>query len=362
MGGPGWIWTDTMPVTRMPGHEHWNLHIAAGVRAPGPGFDCLTSHPMHERGPMTVRKSEPETVASDAAFARRTAARHEIAGSAAGIAAALAAVVLFGATVVLQASLHRRGVAAMVAVGLRYVVSAVVCAAILAAGRRAVLPVPGERARAFLLGALVYAVQALLFYVALGHGTAGAVSMLFYTYPVMVLAIVLVRTRRRPTARISAAALASCSGAALLVGAGSSVVLDGTGAALALASSACAAGFLVANNTLLPRSASLGAAAMVSAGVATSTLLLAPFFGGAGTLEGWSWCLLIAAGTATGLGTAAMYTALASLGAPRTSAILAAQTAVAVTGSWWLLDDPVVLAQLVGGAFIFAAVVLSSRA
>ena len=284
------------------------------------------------------------------------------AGSAAGIAAALAAVLLFGSTVVLQAALHRRGVAAMTAVGLRYVVSAAVCAGVLAARGRTVLPVPGERGRAFALGALVYAVQSILFYVALGHGTAGAVSMLFYTYPVMVLGIVLARTRVRPTTRVAAAALASVAGAALLVAAGSSVVLDGTGVVLALASSACAAGFLVANNTLLPRSASLAAAAMVSAGVAVSTLVLAPFFGGAGTLEGWSWGMLLAAGAATGLGTAAMYTALASLGAPRTSAILAAQTAVAVTGSWWLLDDPVVAGQLIGGAFIFAAVVLSSRA
>jgi drug/metabolite transporter (DMT)-like permease len=288
-------------------------------------------------------------------------ARRAGAAPAAGIAAALAAVLLFGATVVLQAALHRRGVAAMTAVGLRYVVSALVCAAILATRGRTVLPVAGERGRAFGLGALVYAVQSILFYVALGHGTAGAVSMLFYTYPVMVLGVVLVLTRRRPTARIAVAALASVAGAALLVASGGSVVLDGTGVVLALASSACAAGFLVANNTLLPESASLAAAAMVSAGVAASTLVLAPFFGGAGTLTGWSWIMLLAAGAATGLGTAAMYTALASLGAPRTSAILAAQTAVAVTGSWWLLDDPVVAGQLIGGAFILAAVVLSSR-
>jgi probable blue pigment (indigoidine) exporter len=279
-----------------------------------------------------------------------------------GIAAALAAVLLFGATVVLQASLRRRGVAPMAAVGLRYLIAAVICAAVLVGGRRPVLPVPGERGRAFVLGALVYALQAILFYVALGHGTAGAVSILFYTYPVMVLAIILVQTRRPPTARISVAALASFSGAALLVAAGSSVVLDGAGAVLALSSSACAAGFLVANNALLPRSSSLAAAAMVSAGVAVSTLVLAPLFGGAGTLEGVSWLLLLGAGAATGFGTAAMYTALAALGAPRTSAILAGQTGVAVLGSWWLLDDPVVLGQLVGGAFIVAAVVLSARA
>src|SRR4051794_28955285 len=93
------------------------------VRAWGATLDCLRSG---------YGRTRP------AGLPRRTAARHQIAGSAAGIAAALAAVVLFGATVVLQASLHRRGVSAMSAVGLRYAVSAVVCAAILAARRRSV--------------------------------------------------------------------------------------------------------------------------------------------------------------------------------------------------------------------------------
>ncbi len=270
--------------------------------------------------------------------------------------------VLFGITVVIQASLRRHGVEAVAAVGLRYLISAGVCAAVLAARGAAVLPVPGERVRALLLGAIVYAVQAVLFYVALGHGTAGAVSMLFYTYPVMVLGITLVRTRRPLTGRTAAAGLASCAGAGLLVAAGSSVVVDAAGIALALASSASAAGFMVAQNDLLPRSPSLAAAALVSAGVAFSTCATAPLFGGFGSLSAESWALLLAAGAATGLGTAGMYTALAALGAPRTSAILAAQTAVAVAGSWWVLGEPVVAGQLVGGAFIFVAVVLASRA
>lgn len=279
-----------------------------------------------------------------------------------GIAAALTAVLLFGSVVVMQASLRAHGVTPMAAVGLRYLISAFICAGVLVAGGRTLLPIRGERWRALLLGAGVYALQAGLFYAALGHGTAGAVSMLFYTYPVMVLLVGLALTRRAPTARAGVAALASFAGAALLVAAGGSVVLDGTGAVLALASSVCVAGFLLANNALLPRSTSLAAAAMVSLGVAASTLALTPLTGGIGTLTGSSWVLLLASGIATGLGTAAMYTALAALGAPRTSSILAAQTAVAVLGSWWLLNEPVVAAQLVGGTFILGAVVLSARA
>lgn len=279
-----------------------------------------------------------------------------------GVLSALAAVLLFGATVVLQAALHRRGIPAMAAVGLRYLISAAVCAGILAARRNPVLPVSGERARAFLLGALVYALQAVLFYLALGHGTAGAVSIMFYTYPVMVLAVVLARTRRRPTPRIGAAALASAGGAGLLAGAGGSVVIDGAGVALALSSSACAAGFLVANNDLLPRSPALAAAAFVSVGVAFSTLVLTPLTGGTGTIDGPALALLLSSGAATGLGTAAMYVALARIGAPRTSSVLVAQAGVAVLGSWLFLGDPVVAAQLAGGACIVAGVVLAAGA
>ena len=102
-------------------------------------------------------------------------------------------------------------------------------------------------------------------------------------------------------------------------------------------------------------------AAMVSAGVATSTLMAAPVLDDPQIIDSTAAWLLITSGIATALGTVAMYVALQRLGAPRTSAILTAQIAVAVAGSWWVLHEPVLAGQLVGGVAIIAAVVLAAR-
>ena len=48
---------------------------------------------------------------------------------------------------------------------------------------RSLLPAPGERRRAFLLGAIGYAVESSFFYAGLQRGTAAAVALLFYSYP-----------------------------------------------------------------------------------------------------------------------------------------------------------------------------------
>ena len=268
---------------------------------------------------------------------------------------------LFGAVVVIQAELQTLGIAPLTAVGLRYLVSAAVCFSLLLASRRPLLPVRGERLRAFALGAVVYALQSLLFYLALGHGTAGAVSILFYTYPVLVLAITLQQTRTAPGRTAVLAATLSVAGATLLVATDRLVTLDVEGVLLALASSACAAGFLVAQSRMLPRSAHMPAAAMVSTGVAASTLMAAPVLDDQQIISSTAAWLLIISGIATALATAAMYVALQRLGAPRTSAILTAQTAVAVAGSWWVLHEPVLAGQLVGGVAIIGAVVLAAR-
>ncbi len=49
------------------------------------------------------------------------------------------------------------------------------------------------------LGAGGYALQAVLFYLALRHGSAGTVAMLFYVYPAIVVLIEVVIGRVRPT-------------------------------------------------------------------------------------------------------------------------------------------------------------------
>jgi drug/metabolite transporter (DMT)-like permease len=196
-----------------------------------------------------------------------------------GLLIGFAAVLLFGFTVVMQAFLVEEGIRPFAAVGIRYAISGLVCLVIVLGMRRPALPVRGERLSAILLGAIAYGLQAVLFYGALEHGTVASVSLLFYTYPVLVLVASLVLRLRAWAWLAGASALMSAMGAALVVAAGREVTIDGTGVAMALGSSACVMVFLLANSRLIPRTPALAAAAWVSFGVAASTLSLALILG-----------------------------------------------------------------------------------
>jgi drug/metabolite transporter (DMT)-like permease len=277
-----------------------------------------------------------------------------------GLTVGFAAVLLFGFTVVLQALLVDEGIASFAAVGIRYLWSGIVCLAIVIALRRPVLPTKGERAAAVLLGAVVYGFQAVLFYAALGHGTVASVSLLFYTYPILVLIGSLLLGLRSWSWLAGGAAAMSALGAALVVAAGREVTIDGLGILMALGSSCCVAVFLLANNRLIPRTPALVAATWVSFGVAASTLTLALLLGEFHAFSTRAWLILFVTGTTTGLGTAAMYVSLAALGAAPTSVLLSLQTIVAIVGSALLLGQPVLAGQILGGIAIIGSIALSA--
>jgi len=276
------------------------------------------------------------------------------------LAVGFTTVLLFGLTVVLQAFLVRDGIAPSAAVGARYLVAGLVCLGIVRLTRRSLVPARGEWQAAVLLGAVVYGLQAILFYAALGHGSVASVSLLFYTYPVLVLmASLALRQVSWSWAAGSSAAL-SAGGAAAVVGFGRQVSIDREGVAMALGSAACVAVFLLANNRLIPHTPALVSAAWVSFGVALSTLVVAAARGELYLFSTRSWLILVAAGAATGLGTAGMYRTLTALGPPSTSVLLSLQTVVAITGSALLLGEPVLLGQVAGGVGILAAIALAA--
>lgn len=269
-------------------------------------------------------------------------------------------VLLFGLTVLLQAFLVRDGIGASAAVGARYLVAGLVCLGIVRLTGRSLVPAHGEFRAAVLLGAVVYGPQAILFYAALGHGTVASVSLLFYTYPLLVLmASLLLRQLKWSWVAGTSAAL-SVGGAAAVVGSGRQLTIDGEGVALALGSAACVAVFLLANDRLIPRTSALVSAAWVSFGVALSTLGVAAARGEVHMFSAKSWLILVAAGAATGLGTAGMYQTLSALGPPSTSVLLSLQTVVAIAGAALLLGEPVLLGQVAGGLGILAAIALAA--
>ena len=277
-----------------------------------------------------------------------------------GLIVGFITVLLFGLTVILQAVLVEEGIKPFAAVGVRYLVAGIVCLAIVVITRQSVLPRKGERIPAVLLGAFVYGLQAVLFYNALNFGTVASVSLLFYTYPVIVLLASLVLGIRR-WSWISAGSAGLCVvGAALVVATGREVTIEPIGIALALGSACFVAGFLLVNKRLIPETPAIVAAAWVSLGVAASTLLIALPLGELESFSGRAWLTLVISGALTGLGTAGMYVMLAALGPAPSSVLLSLQTVVAIIGSALILGQPVLAGQIIGGAAILCAIALGA--
>src|SRR5207247_4628970 len=95
-------------------------------------------------------------------------------------------------------------------------------AAVLLAGAILVLRLPfraapGEGLKLIGLGAFGYATEAFFFFAALNHGTAATVTLLFYTYPAMVLLLSLASGRGLPGALLGSALAATMAGSALVV-------------------------------------------------------------------------------------------------------------------------------------------------
>jgi drug/metabolite transporter (DMT)-like permease len=281
--------------------------------------------------------------------------RDLLAGSAYGIGAALS----FGVVVVVQRSLAKEDLPVATVVGGRYFIASVLLITALAASRRPLLPVPGERLRAFLLGLVGYVIHSSLFYLALGHGTAAAVSMLFYLYPA-VIAVIELAGRLRPLNRRSVTApVLSALGVMVVITAGQELSVTPLGVGLALIASVAVSCYLLASSRLIRRSNPIATGAFVAAGVAVSMSTGGTLLSGF-SLPGDAFGRLLLAGLATAGATACVYATLLRLGAGATAAFMALQSLVALVIAGITLHEPITFPQVVGGVALVAGAALAS--
>src|SRR5439155_18372826 len=122
----------------------------------------------------------------------------------------------FGTVVVLGKVVQRHlSVPSMLA--LRFGIAALVLVAALVVRRETVLPAPGERLPLAALGMLGYAFESAMFFLGLRHGQAAAVTLLFFTYPVIVALASWALGRGAPGWLLGGSLMCAVSGAALVV-------------------------------------------------------------------------------------------------------------------------------------------------
>ncbi len=270
---------------------------------------------------------------------------------------------LFGSVVIFGRYVLREGVTVPSMLAMRFGIAAVLLAVALILSRRPLLAAPGERLRLALLAIFGYAVESALFFTAVEHGTAAAVTLLFYTYPALVTLGVWVLGRGAPAGMTILALGCAVGGTTVVVGFAGGLAVEQIGAALALGSAVTYAAYLIGADIVIERTGPMTSAMWVSGGASLALLTLALGTGEWAPPSTWDgWWPLLCMGAATAAAFVCLLAGLQRLGAVRTSIVAATEPLSTALLAFVFLDESVALATLAGGALILAGAVVASLA
>lgn len=273
------------------------------------------------------------------------------------------AALFFGAIVVLGKHALESGITVYALLAIRFGVGAVVLTAALVVLGRPLGAVEGERAGLGILAVCGYAVESSFFFAALRHGTAAAVTLLFFVYPVVVALMSWAVGQGRPN-RLTILALAcAVAGAAVVVGTGSGLSIETAGVIFALSSSVTYSAYLVGADRVLRRTNALTSAAWVSAGASIGLGLYAVITGNGRLPQEWSgWWPVLGMGLATAGAFVCLLAGIQRIGAVRTAIVSAMEPLAASVLAFAFLGESVTAGLAVGGSLILGGGIAASLA
>lgn len=210
------------------------------------------------------------------------------------------------------------------------------------------------------MGAVGYATQAGLYFLALERMDASLLSLLLYTYPALVTGAAIVIGREEPSARKGAAlALASAGTALVLAGAGTGA-LDPLGTVMALGAAVAYCAYILTGDRVVAGVPALALAVLVTAG-ATVTFGVAVAITGGPSLgfsaAGWGWLAAIALVSTVGA-IIAFFAGLSRVG-PSTASILSTLEPVVTVGlAAAVFGEALTAVQLAGGVLVLGTVLV----
>ena len=282
----------------------------------------------------------------------------------AGLAACLVSAIGFGALPVLGKEAYDAGLGPLSLLWGRFGLAAVAFWVLVAFVVRPARPPNRFVVAALLMGAVGYAVEAGLFFVALERIDASLVELLLYAYPAIVTAVALAAGREVPAPRLLAAlALATVGVIGVFAGSLASGV-DPTGLALGLGAAAVYAGYVLAGERVVAAVHPVLLAALVATGATASFTVAGLVRGGLPaprTAGGWTSVALIA-GIATVIPMIGLFAGIERVGAPTASIVSTFEPVVTVVLAGLVLGESLTLVEAAGAACVIAAVrLLASR-
>lgn len=285
---------------------------------------------------------------------------HDRRGELIGSALSVSMAVLFACVVILGSQVQSGG-PPFVTLAIRFGGQSVLLLGLAVLLRRPGLPEPGERLALAIAGTLGYGTEAALYFSALNHGSAAAVTLLFYTYPVWVMSVTIALDRRAPSPPLFVALALAIGGSAIVVlGGGGGTDVEPLGIALALATSLAYTAYLVGTDRHVRRTDPVTAAGWLGAGAATSNVVFALVAGAFVVPAGATPARLVAIVLVSAGAFASMLAGLQRVGAVRNAIIGVMEPLTVAVLAAVFLDEPVTPTVAAGGTLILVGAVIAS--
>ena len=271
----------------------------------------------------------------------------------------VAMAMLFAGVVILGSKVQQGG-PPFVTLAIRFGGQSVLLLGLALAMRRPGLPAPGERVPLALAGMLGYGTEAALYFSALNHGSAAAITLLFYTYPVWVMLVTIALDRRAPSKPLFAALALAIAGSAIVVLGGGRAQVQPLGIVLALATSLAYTAYLVGTDRHVRRTDPVTAAGWLGAGAATSNVVFALVAGSFAVPAGATPGRLIAIVLVSAGAFASMLAGLQRVGAVRNAIIGVMEPLTVAVLAAIFLGQPVTAIVVTGGVLILVGAAIAS--
>jgi drug/metabolite transporter (DMT)-like permease len=243
----------------------------------------------------------------------------------------------------------------------RFAVAAAILAVMTVASGRPLLPERGERLGLAAVATLGYGTESALYWAALNHGSAAAVTLLFYTYPVLVMLVVIGIDRRVPASTLLLALGMAVGGSAIVVVGGFGVDITRVGIVLALTCAVAYTAYLTGAARVIRKTNPLTTATWLAAGVAMANLTYALI------LRGWSLptgsyaaLRVLGMGVSTAGAFVCLIASLQRIGAVRNAILGTIEPVMVALLAALFLGEPITPSIAVGGVLILVAGILAT--
>jgi drug/metabolite transporter (DMT)-like permease len=225
---------------------------------------------------------------------------------------------------------------------------------------RPLLPEPGERRWVAIAGTIGYGSESALYFSALNHGSAAAVTLLFYTYPVWVMLVTIAFDRKAPPPALFAALGLALAGSAIVVLGGGPAEVATIGIVLAIATSFAYTAYLVTTDRTVRRTDPLTAAAWLGLGAAAANLVYGFVLHGIQVPPLHDAWRLAGMAIFSAVAFAAMLGGLQRVGAVRNAIIGVMEPLTVAVLAYLFLSEPVTVAVAAGGVLILGGAVIAA--